>query len=106
MDNVKLLSKQEVVKIIKHEFDRWLESTDPAFSRYKQIHCVLSTGGFLTVVAVIPQGAILILSFVRDVSGDVIPLERVQRAVDDNWRELQRIVHTKYYEKLLDEIKS
>ena len=106
MGNEKLLSKQEVVKIIKHDFDRWLDSTDPAFRGYKQIHCVLSTEGFLSVVAVIPRGASLILSFDRDVSGDVMPLERVQQAVDNNWWELQRIVRTEYYEKLLDEIKN
>lgn len=106
MDNDKLLSKQEVVKIIKHNFGRWLDSKDPAFRGYKQIHCVLSAKGFLSVVAVIPRGATLILSFDRDVSGDVMPLDRVQQAVDNNWWELQRIVRTEYYEKLLNEINS
>jgi hypothetical protein len=106
MGNDNLLSKQEVMKIIKHEFDRWLESKDPAFSRYKQIHCVLSAEGFLSVVAVIQRGSVLIISFDRDVSGDVISLERVQRAVDNNWWELQRIVRIEYYERLLDEINS
>lgn len=104
MGNDRLLSKQEVVKIIKHEFDRWLESKDPAFSRYKQIHCVLSSGGFLSVVAVIPREVVLILSFDREMCGDVMPLEKVQRSVDNNWWDLQRIECTEYYKKLLDEI--
>ncbi len=104
MGNDRLLSKQEVVKIIKHKFDRWLESQDPAFSRYKQIHCVLPSHGFLSVGPVIPQEAVLIISFDRDMHGDVMPLERVQRAVDNNWWDLQHIGRTEYYEKLLDEI--
>jgi len=104
MGNDRLLSKQEVVKIIKHEFDRWLESKDPAFSRYKQIHCVLSSGGFLSVVPVIPTKVILILSFDREIYGDVIPLERIQRAVDNNWWDLQLIERTKYYKEILDKI--
>jgi hypothetical protein len=103
MKNERLLSKQEIVKIIKHEFDRWLES-DPAFKRYNQIHCVLSPQGFLSVVAVIPREVALILSFDREKSGDVMPLDRVQLAVDNKWRELQRIVCTEYYKRLLDEI--
>ena len=104
MGNDRLLSKQEVVKIIKHEFDRWLESKELCYSRYKKIHCVLSTKGFLSVVALIPRQVLLILSFDREISGDVMPEERVQRAVDNNWWGLQRIECTEYYKKLLDEI--
>ncbi len=104
MGNDRLLSKQEVVKIIKHEFDRWLESKNRAFSQFKQIHCVLTPGGFLLIVAVIPRELVLILSFDRQMSGDVMPLERVQRAVDDKWSDLQRIECTAYYKQLLDEI--
>jgi hypothetical protein len=106
MDNDRLLSKQEVVKIIKHEFDSRLKSKDPAFSRYKQLHCVLSSVGFLSVVAVIPREVVSILSFDREISGDVMPMERVQRAVDNNWWDLQRIERTTYYKKMLDEIDS
>ncbi len=104
MGNDRLLSKQEVTEIIKHEFDRWLESKDPAFSRYKQIHCVLSSMGFLSVGPVIPPKVILILSFDREIYGDVIPLERIQRAVDNKWWDLQRIERTKYYKEILDKI--
>jgi len=104
MSNERLLSKQEIVKIIKHEFDRWLKSKDPAFNRYNQLHCVLSSQGFLSVTAVIPREVVLILSFDREKSGDVISLDRVQRAVDSNWWDLQRIVYTEYYQRLLDEI--
>jgi len=102
MSNDRLLSKQEVVKIIKHEFDRWLESKEPSYRRCKQIHCVLSAGGFLSVVAVIPPKVVLILSFDREMCGDVMPLERVKRAVDNEWWDLQRIKYTEYYKKLLN----
>jgi hypothetical protein len=104
MNNDKLLSKQEVVKIIKYRFDCWLESKDPAYSRHKQLYCILSSAGFLSVVVVIPQEAKLILSFNREESGDAMPLDRVQQAVDNDWWELQRIGRTEYYKKLLDEI--
>ena len=104
MDNDKLLSKQEVVKIIKHEFDRRLKSKDPAFSRDKKINCILLPEGILSVVTVIPQEGKIILSFDREESGDVMPLKRVQQAVDNHWWELQRIGRTEYYKKLLDEI--
>jgi hypothetical protein len=103
MDNDKFLSKQEVVKIIKHDFDCWLGSRDPAFSRYKQLYCVLSSGIFLSVVAVTSQEDKLILSFDREESVDVMPLKRVQQAVDNKWQELQHIERTNY-EKLLYEI--
>lgn len=103
MLNDRLLSKQEVVKIIKHEFDRWLKSQDPAYSSYKKLQCILSLGGFLSVTPVVPPGAILILSFDKQKDGDVLPLERVQRAVDNNWWDLQRIERTKYYKKILNE---
>ena len=102
MSNDRLLSKQEVVKIIKHEFDRWLESKEPSYRQCKQIHCVLSSGGFLSVVAVIPPNVVLILSFDREMCGDVMPLERIQRAVDNEWWDLQRIKYTEYYKKLLN----
>ena len=102
MGNDEFLSKQEVVKIIKHDFDCWLESRDPAFSRYKQLYCVLSPGGFLSVVAI--KQPELILSFDREVSGDIIPLDRVQQAVDNKWQELQHIERTKNYKEMLDEI--
>jgi hypothetical protein len=103
MSNERLLSKQEIVKIIKHEFDRWLKSKDPAFSQYNQLHCVLSPRGFLSIVVVKSQGDVLIMTFDRDKSGDVMPLDRIQRAVDNNWWDLQRIVCTEYYQRLLDE---
>ena len=104
MGDDRLLSKQEVVKIVKYEFDCWLKSKNPAFSRYKQIHCVLTSGGFLLIVAVIPRDLVLVLSLDRQMSGDVMPLERVQRAVDNKWSDLQRIECTAYYKQLLEEI--
>ena len=104
MGNDRLLSKQEVVKIIKHEFDRWLKSQDPAYSPYKKLQCILSPGGFLSVTPVIPPGATLILSFDKQEDGDVLPLEKVQRAVNNNWWDLQRIERTKYYKEMLDAI--
>lgn len=54
------------------------------------------------VAAVIPPKVVLILSFDREMCGDVMPLERVQRAVDNEWWDLQRIKYTEYYKKLLD----
>lgn len=104
MSSERLLSKQEVAKIIKHEFDRWLESKDPAFSRCNELYCVLSPKGFLSVVPVISQNDIVILSFNRETSGDVMPMERVLRVIDNDWWNLQHIQRTEYYEKLLDKI--
>lgn len=104
MSNERFLSKQEIVKIIKNEFDRWLKSQDPAFSRCNPIHCVLSPRGFLSIGVVRGQGDVTIMTFDREKSGDVVPLDRIQRAVDNNWWDLQHIVCTEYYQKLLDEI--
>ncbi len=104
MGDDRLLSKQEVVKIIKYDFDSWLESKNPSFHRYKHIHCVLTPGGFPLIVAVIPRDLVLVLSFDRQMSGDVMPLERVQEAVDNKWSDLQRIECTEYYKQLLDVI--
>ena len=103
MNNERLLSKQEIVKIIKYEFDRWLKSKEPVLSRCNPIHCVLSPRGFLSIEVIRRQENVLIMTFDRKKSGDVVPLDRVQRAVDSNWWELQRIVCTEYYQKLLDE---
>jgi len=104
MNNDRLLFKQEIEKIVKHEFDHWLNTNEVPFCRYKEMHCVLSPQGFLSVVHVIPKGHRIILAFDRESDGDVLTMDRVQRAVDNNWFDLQGIAFSEYYERLLGEI--
>ena len=72
MSNEMSPAQKDMAKLIKHEFDRQLESKDPGLCRFNEIHCVLSPEGSLSVTPVASRGSKIILSFDREESGDLI----------------------------------
>ena len=106
MDKTKYLSKDEVVKIIKHEFDEWLNSSELPFKNYREIHCIFSPTELIYITPSIPNGSLLIITFNREESGDVIQLDWIKNGVDSKWLWLQKIKRTQKYEDILNTIKS